>query len=141
MALEDAALLEDGTLRMMASKEPVAQYKSGDILQCEVKIHSHFGRDYLMVESPTPSGLHVTDRETPDLASGETWNYWWSRTVILDDRVALFARNLSSGDSTMTYVLRAENPGTCAALPTTIYNMYDPSDVASSADTSIEVTP
>jgi len=135
----EARRLEDGTMKLLPSKQPITDYKSGDVIQCVLKIHADADRDYVFVEDPTPSGLHVTDRETPD--EGENWAYWWSRTVILDDRVCLFASHVNGGDSAMSYVLQAENPGTCSALPTTIYNMYDASDTASSGAIALEVTP
>ena len=135
----EAQRMQDGTLKLLPSKQPVTDYKSGDILQCVLKIHTDAQRDYIFVEDPTPSGLHVTDREQPD--EGETWDQWWSRTVILDDRICLFARYVPAGDSQMSYVLQAENPGTCSGLPTTIYNMYDASDTASDAALAVEVTP
>ena len=43
----------------------------------------------------------------------------------LDDRVDLYADYLS-GAQTMTYVLRAQTPGTFTALPTHAFLMYDP---------------
>jgi uncharacterized protein YfaS (alpha-2-macroglobulin family) len=131
--------MEDGTLKMMPSHQPVTDYHSGDILQCQVRIHSDFGRSYILVEIPTPSGCHVTDREEPD--EGESWSFWWSRTVILDDKVAMFATSMPSGDNMMTFNLRAENPGSCRALPTTAYNMYDASDGASSSEVALQVSP
>ncbi len=133
----EARRMEDGTLKLMPSRSPVSDYKSGDILRCVLKIHTDAPRDYVYVEDPTPSGLHVTDRETPD--QGETWAFWWSRTVILDDKVCLFASYVNGGDSEMSYVLQAENPGTCDALPTTIYNMYDASDTASGESLALSV--
>jgi uncharacterized protein YfaS (alpha-2-macroglobulin family) len=134
-----AERMQDGTMKLMPSKDPVTDYKSGDILRCVLKIHTDAARDYVFVEDPTPSGLHITDREQPD--EGETWDAWWSRTVILDDRICLFASHVPAGDSEMSYALQAENPGSCSALPTTIYNMYDASDSASDAAMAVEVTP
>lgn len=134
----EAQRMQDGTLKLMPSSSPVTSYVSGDILRCDIKVHSDSGRSFLLIEDPTPSGMHVTDREEPD--EGESWAYWWSRTVILDDKVAFFARDVPAGDSTLSYVLRAELPGTCAALPVTISNMYDPSDMASSGDAKVEIT-
>jgi uncharacterized protein YfaS (alpha-2-macroglobulin family) len=134
-----AQKMEDGTLKLMASKEPVSEYNSGDVLRCEIKIHSDVQRSYLFIENPTPSGLHVTDKEQPD--EGESWAFWWSRTVILDDRVCFFASDLPKGDQEIDYVLQAENPGKCDALPVTTYNMYDPSEMASGSGLALQVNP
>lgn len=135
----EARRMEDGTLKLMPSKQPITDYKSGDIIQCVLKIHADADRRYVFVEDPTPSGMHVTDREAPD--DGENWAWWWSRTVILDDRVCLFANYMKAGDNQFSYVMQAENPGSCTALPTAIYNMYDASDAASSAALALEVNP
>jgi hypothetical protein len=134
-----AQKMEDGTLKLLPSKDPVSEYNSGDVLRCEIKIHSDVPRSYLFIEDPTPSGLHVTDKERPD--DGEQWVFWWSRTVILDDRVCFFARDLPSGDQEIDYVLQAENPGKCDALPVTTYNMYDPSEMASGSGLALQVNP
>jgi len=135
----EAQRMEDGTLRLTTSKQPLTTFQSGDILQCQIHIHSDKGREYLLVEDPTPSGFVVTERDVPD--EGEKWLSWWSRTVIRDDRVAFFARFVPAGDSQLTYALRAENPGTAHSLPTTAYNMYDPSDSASAGELEVEVRP
>lgn len=133
----EAQRMEDGSLRLVQAKQPSTSFNSGDIFRCVIHIHADRRRDYLMVEDPIPSSCVVTDRDTPD--ENESWPWWWSQSVIRDDRVALFARYVPAGDSMMTYAMRAENPGTAQALPTTAFNMYDPTDSASTSEMVVNV--
>ena len=61
----------------------------------------------------------------PDEYNWEDWNYWYAGRDLLDDRVDLYADYLA-GQQKMTYVLRAQTPGTFTALPTHAFLMYDP---------------
>ena len=91
-----------------------------------------------MIEDPTPSHCRVTERE--DIGEGEEWGWWWSRNVIRDDRIAIFARWLPAKSSKVTYTMRAEGAGTASALPTRVGPMYDPSLWASTGETRLEVS-
>ncbi|AZI44706.1 hypothetical protein EHF33_17580 (plasmid) [Deinococcus psychrotolerans] len=90
---------------------------------------------YLLISDPIPAGMKAQDERSlaiaglkdPDEYNWEDWNYWYAGRDLLDDRVDLYADYLS-GKQTMTYVLRAQTPGTFTALPTHAFLMYD-SDV------------
>lgn len=131
--------MEDGTLKLTPSRDPVTEVHAGDILQCQITINANAARDYVLVTDPIPSNCHVTARE--DVGEGETWDWWWSKTAILDDHVAFFARNIPGGKSVITYTMQAENPGVSRALPTEAYNMYDAADSASGGELSLKVDP
>jgi uncharacterized protein YfaS (alpha-2-macroglobulin family) len=134
----EARPLEDGTLQLLPSKKPIEKAKSGDIIRVELTIDNPRDREFIMIEDPTPSNCRVTEREV--LGEYEEWMNWWSQTVVRDDRTAFFSRFLNHGVTTLTYSMRAERIGVSRSLPATIMNMYDPSQVASSSETAIEVT-
>ncbi len=132
-----ATRLEDGSLKLLPSAKPVDSADSGDILQCTLLIHSDLPRQFVMIEDPIPSNCRVTERDSVEDSS--EWNWWWCSLVQLDDRVALFARDLNAGDQTIKYTLRAEGSGLSRALPATVVNMYDSGQQASSAEAPLEV--
>jgi len=107
---------------------------SGDLLLVTLTVQpeNHSAR-YLLVSDPIPAGMKALDERSlaiaglpdPDGYDGESWNYWYAGRDLLDDRVDLYADYLE-GRQTMTYLLRAQTPGTFTALPTHAFLMYDP---------------
>lgn len=137
----EARALENGDMRLLPSLRPVTKFANGDLVRVELTIRSDAPRDFVLVEEPTPSNCRITERDDLDEGGGEeakTW--WWSRTVILDDHLAFFARNLPKGESKIVYNMRAEQAGEAHALPTTVRNMYDPGRWASDAEDLVGVT-
>ena len=106
----------------------------GDLILVTLTVQpvNHSAR-YLLVSDPIPAGmkaqdersLAITGLQDPDEYDWYDWNYWYAGRDLLDDRVDLYADYLS-GVQTMTYVLRAQTPGTFTALPTHAFLMYDP---------------
>jgi len=133
----EARQLVDGTLKLLPSSTPVDRAPSGSIVQCEITITTDRDRRFIQVECPTPSNCHVTEREDP--LEGEEWTWWWSGTVIRDDKIAFFAGFLPRGTQRIAYTMRAEAPGSGSALPIIAVNMYDPTEHASSAENPMEV--
>jgi uncharacterized protein YfaS (alpha-2-macroglobulin family) len=129
--------LEDGSTKLMPSLSPVSQVRPGDLVRVELTINTKSEREFVMIEDPTPSHCRVTERE--DIGEGEEWVWWWSRNVIRDDRIAIFARYLKAGESKVGYTMRAEGLGTSSALPTWAGNMYDPAAYASTGETRLEI--
>jgi uncharacterized protein YfaS (alpha-2-macroglobulin family) len=134
----EARALENGTMKLLPSKESVNSFKSGDLVRVELTINSDVARQFVMIEEPTPSSCRVQERE--DISDSEEWSYWWSRTVIRDDRLAFFTTSLPKGVSKITYTMRAEQIGKVRTLPTTVGNMYDPAKSSSTSETVLEVT-
>jgi len=131
--------LESGTMRLLPSARPVDEARPGDILRVELTIQTDMPREFLLIEEPTPSNCRVMERE--EIGEYEEWSYWWSRTVVRDDRVAFFARSMPAGTHKIQYQMRAEGPGVGSSLPAVLANMYDPGQRASSAETRLKVTP
>ncbi|WP_424952776.1 alpha-2-macroglobulin family protein [Deinococcus sp.] len=107
---------------------------SGDLLLVTLTVQpeNHSAR-YLLVSDPIPAGMKALDERSlaiaglpdPDENDWESWNYWYAGRDLLDDRVDLYADYLT-GQQSMTYLLRAQTPGTFTALPTHAFLMYDP---------------
>lgn len=129
--------LQDGTMRFGADTNATVSADAGDLIEVQIVIDSDKRRDFILVEDPIPASCRITDRE--DLPQGETWSWWWSKSSFFDDRAAFFTRNLPAGKSTITYTMRAEMAGKSTALPTVIYNMYDPDQRSVAPEITMEV--
>ncbi|HWD40357.1 MAG TPA: MG2 domain-containing protein [Fimbriimonas sp.] len=133
----EARQQDDGTLKLLPSKDPITTARPGDVVRCVLKVYCAAPVNFLMIEDPIPSNCRVTDREDPD--EGQDWTFWWSSIVIRDDRVSLFARQMPSGMHVLEYTMRVEGPGKAAALPTYVEDMYDPNINTSGGETDLEV--
>ncbi|HRF58287.1 MAG TPA: alpha-2-macroglobulin family protein [Fimbriimonadaceae bacterium] len=131
-----AKRMEDGTLRLKPSAQPVTTALSGQTLRGLITITSDRPLEYVLVEVPTPSNLRVVENDSPD-----EWSWWYSDMQVLDDKIAFFMRYVPQGASTVEYHVRAEAPGTASALPATAYAMYNDTRRGSSAALQIEVKP
>ncbi len=135
--LMEVQTLDDGKKKFLPSKKPVTEFNKGDVLKCVVTITSNKEREYMIVEDPLPAGFKVTEDVFYD--PYEDWNYEFNAMDIRDDRVATFIRQLSTGETQISYMMRAESPGKATALPTVTYNMYDTKDRASAGEMSLEI--
>ncbi|MBN9501440.1 MAG: hypothetical protein BGO01_01330 [Armatimonadetes bacterium 55-13] len=135
----EARRMEDGTMQFVPSEKPVTEVHAGDVIKCVLTVRSNKDREFVLVEDPIPSNCHVTERDAP--YEDESWGWWWASTVILEDRVSFFARNLETGEKEFSYIMRAEADGKSNALPTRVGNMYDPDDVASAGELELKVNP
>ncbi|MFC4456375.1 alpha-2-macroglobulin family protein [Deinococcus sonorensis] len=107
---------------------------SGDLVLVTLTVQpDHHSARYLLVSDPVPAGMKALDERSlaiaglpdPDTYDAESWTSWYAGRDLLDDRVDLYA-DVLEGLQTMTYVLRAQTPGTFTALPTRAFLMYDP---------------
>jgi hypothetical protein len=124
----------------------------GDLVQ--VRLHLTVPQDmrYLTVEDFLPAGLEPLDSslktvsvaaQDPQLeeSGGELPYYWyWTRTEVRGDRVALFATDLPRGTYTYTFLARAIVPGTFQAAPATAYQTYAPEVFGRSAGSVFTVS-
>jgi uncharacterized protein YfaS (alpha-2-macroglobulin family) len=130
--------LENGDMKLLPSKQEITSVKSGQLVRVVLTIRSDIPRQYIMLEDPLPSNFRAMERG--ELDSGEEWGWWWSKTVLRDDRITFFATYLNGGESKIEYTMRAESPGTGIALPSRLENMYDPSQSATGPGMKLEVT-
>ncbi|HXH62295.1 MAG TPA: alpha-2-macroglobulin family protein, partial [Fimbriimonadaceae bacterium] len=128
--------LEDGTIRLMPSKEPVTSAKSGEVLHCRLTVTSSMDREFVLIHDPALSNSRFVDRGDVDIYE---WRYWWSDQSYFDDHTAVFMRYLQAGDSVIEYTVRAEASGNSFALPATVSLMYQPDIRATTGTTTLEV--
>lgn len=131
--------MEDGTVKLLPSDRPVDEVRSGDVIKVVLSVNSGSDREFVLLEDPVPSNCRVTERDAP--YQDEQWGWWWASTVILEDRVAFFARELEAGPHEFSYIMRAEGDGKSNSLPTRVGNMYDPTDIASTSELGLKVNP
>uniref|UniRef100_UPI0025E75A6C alpha-2-macroglobulin family protein n=1 Tax=Deinococcus sp. TaxID=47478 RepID=UPI0025E75A6C len=118
-------------LQQLGQMQPVT---TGDLILVTLSVQplKHSAR-YLLISDPIPAGMKALDERSlaiaglkdPGSYDWQSWNYWYAGRDLLDDRVDLYADYLS-GRQSITYLLRAQTPGTFTALPTHAFLMYDP---------------
>jgi uncharacterized protein YfaS (alpha-2-macroglobulin family) len=120
--------------RVEEKKKPLdGPVKLGDDVEVVIKINSPYDFDYVVLEDPKPAGLiYLEDKSGYSWEAGAYVELWNRR------RSALFER-LPRGETAMRYRLRAEVPGTYAALPARVYGMYSPDIGSSTASAVVEV--
>lgn len=134
----EAQRIEDGSLRLVPSKTPWTNFRTGEVLRCRIKIVSDQNEQYVMVEDPIPSGFRIVEADQPFSSYG-SWDWWWDSTAFYDDRAVFFKTELPKGESVMEYSVRAEAEGRSVALPTSVSPMYQPQTFGSSGSIAIEV--
>lgn len=65
----------------------------------------------------------------------------WADQVVRDELVAFAVTRLPNGTKTLKYKLIAQTPGKYSAMPTQLYNMYDPRVRAAGTVARITIKP
>jgi len=118
--------------------------RSGDEVLVTLTVRADRRYDYLMIEDPMPAGFEA-ERDAPwgsPYRGGRwTWGHWWSHREFRDEKVAIAVTRMPAGERTVSYRMRAEQPGLFRALPTQVWNMYEPGEGANGGGASFEVLP
>ncbi len=103
--------------------EPITgPVRQGDEITVRITVRTDTPRTYIMIEDPLPSGFEVID--TPlDIYS---WDFWYGRKEVRDEKVAVFSAYLKEGENEIVYSIRAERPGEYRVMPTKAWGMYAP---------------
>jgi uncharacterized protein YfaS (alpha-2-macroglobulin family) len=138
-----------------ATLSPTGQLTSqaalGDLVQVRLTLTLPEDMPYVMVEDMLPAGLEALDTSLktssaaardPAITGTDEQPYWWyfGRTEVRDNRVALFASDLPRGTYTYTYLARATTPGVFQTLPATAMRTYAPEVFGRSAGAQFTVT-
>lgn len=99
----------------------LTQVQSGKLIEVELIIESKNDYESLLIEDMKAAGF-----EPVDLRSGYTGNELGAYVEFRDERVCFFVHRLSQGKHSVSYRLRAEQPGQFSALPARITGMYAP---------------
>jgi len=100
--------------------------KSGDRFRVDVTFGVARSMEYVILEDYFPSGFEVDE----DALAREYYYDWYRRNFYRerrDEKMAFFFTELSAGEYTVSYVIRAEQPGRHLALPAKASLMYAPS--------------
>lgn len=135
----EVARMEDGTLRLVPSKNEATTVMSGELIRCVIDVESDTSRQFVMVEAPIPSNFRITERE--EIGIYEEWYYPWSKHVVFDDKIVFFLKSMGDRDRRFEFTMRAENPGKASALPAVVFNMYEPDIRSSTSAATLEVRP
>jgi hypothetical protein len=134
----------------------------GDIVQVKLTLVAPTELFYVHLEDHLPAGFEAVDTSlatTSAAASGpgfeqtadeegqdvpwwrKGWWTYWTRSRIMDDRVALFAPHLDRGTYEYTYLMRASVAGNYQVIPATVEQTYMPESYGRSAGGVFVVTP
>ncbi len=111
------------TLRREAVGEARTQFRSGEVIEVTLTVHSERAHEYMMLEDPLPAGCEILDRGSVPIWE---WDWWWADQIPRDDLMAFALRDLPAGTRTLSYRMKAQVPGEYTAMPPTAWNMYDP---------------
>lgn len=126
--------------------KPISEAQVNDILTVKLTIIAPNDLYYLVVEDPLPAGCEALDtslattrsveesrgleRMVDDKGLPEQYGWWWgfwpTHTELRDEKVALFATQVSRGAYEYTYQVRCTTPGEFKVLPAVAYEMYEP---------------
>jgi hypothetical protein len=128
--------LRGGAITTAPAPRPTTDFRSGEAILARLTITSPRQYDYVVVEDPLPAGCEAV--EQGDLFPWE-WDRWYSDMEVRDEKVAVFARRLPAGKSTIEYHLRPQIPGQYHVMPTEVYSMYNPELRGSGAEARVSV--
>ena len=115
-------------------KLELSKVNEGDYILLTVEIDPQDTYRYVMVNDPLPAGFRVVEDDAVFRIAGVEprygydyfgWNYWYDGREVHDERVDFYFSYLNS-PVRFSYILRAETPGSYAALPTQAWLMYEP---------------
>lgn len=132
-----------GRISVVPEAKPTTRLQVGDRVLVRLRIRNERRLEYLMLESPLPTGCEVQDRGDMTRNEWRDGGYWWSHQDVRDDRINLFIRNLPTSKPdkphVIEYYLRPEMSGQVRALPAVLSDMYNPAVRASTAESRLEV--
>ena len=96
---------------------------------------------YLMIEDPIPAGTEFIARDLGYEIRGapDSWQTFFSRRELHDDRMAIFETYFPQGQRQFVYLLKVVNPGVFQVSPARVAPMYQHSIMATSEPRRLEV--
>jgi uncharacterized protein YfaS (alpha-2-macroglobulin family) len=100
---------------------------SGDEIEVTLTVNADRDYEWLMMDDPLPSGFEPIREYYGHY--GWHWNYWYSRKEFRDQKVSIaMTHAVARPARRRKYRMRAETPGDFHALPSQVFNMYQPGD-------------
>jgi uncharacterized protein YfaS (alpha-2-macroglobulin family) len=126
---------------LLLAKELVPSLQSGDLIEVELIVESKNDYESILIEDLKAAGLEAVDVRSGygvlGAGSGNSLNPY---VEFRDERVAFFVERLPRGKHSLTYRLRAEQPGQFSALPAKVEAMYAPELKGNSDENKVNVT-
>jgi uncharacterized protein YfaS (alpha-2-macroglobulin family) len=114
--------------------EQICDVLSGDLIEVELILESKNDYESLLIEDWKPAGF-----EPVEVRSGYNGNELGAYVEFRDERVVFFVYRLARGKHSVTYRLRAEQPGEFSALPAVIEAMYAPELKGNSNENKVRI--
>ncbi|MDR1494049.1 MAG: alpha-2-macroglobulin [Planctomycetaceae bacterium] len=114
--------------------ENLAEVKSGRLVEIELIVESKNDYESLMIEDMKPAGF-----EPVEVRSGYNGNPLGAYVEYRDARVTFFVYRLRQGTRSVSYRMRAEQPGFFSALPAKIEAMYAPELKGNSDELKVKI--
>lgn len=112
--------------------------QAGQEIWVSVHVKALKNLEYMAFEDPVPSGFEISD----DFADPYSWNYWYHRKEVRDNRLVIFAGSIAAGkDMEYDYIMVPERPGDYLIMPTAAWSMYYPDLWARGVSGRITVEP
>lgn len=115
--------------------KPGMALRSGERVEVELTLEAKNDYEYLVVEDLKAAGMEPTAVKSGFDGGGGLL----AHRELRDEKTAFFITRLPQGKHKLKYELRAEVPGTFAALPALVHAMYVPEIRANSAGAKVEI--
>ncbi|HXG01752.1 MAG TPA: hypothetical protein VNL69_13230, partial [Bacteroidota bacterium] len=148
----DEGIVVTKTVELLASQQAPEIFPAGSLVKVTLRVVTPQQRNYVVVDDPLPAGFQIINtslqtestelgRELTELRRQEEQRWWGSfnHRELHDDRVLLFADELSAGVHTFTYLARAITPGSFAMPATHAEMMYEPEVFGRTGSTQIKI--
>jgi len=136
---KDGKVVEEKFPDLRYRPEPLkfgAEIASGEMVEVKLSIKADNNFEYVLFEDPKPSGC-----EPYRLVSGSAYGGGtYANMELRDTRIVFFASWLREGDSSLSYKLVCEQPGTFRVIPTHGEAMYSPFVQANSGSGKLVIT-
>lgn len=110
------------------------EVRAGDLLQVQLLVDAPRALEYVLLEDPRAAGVEPV----PEEREAETWQRY-TRREDRDERTVFFFTDLEKGQTTVSYSVRAETPGTFTVLPARVELMYRPEVWGLSEPAALEI--
>jgi alpha-2-macroglobulin len=146
-------LVVERWIERFSDGQAVDDVAEGELVRVRLRIRAEFAREFVALEDWLPAGLEVvdpslrisstgaalidrrsadaarqSDEEAADEAEGAAsrWYGPWEYRELRDDKVRWFARQLTPGSHTVSYLARATSAGRFVRAPAHAEEMYNP---------------
>jgi uncharacterized protein YfaS (alpha-2-macroglobulin family) len=132
------------------AKQSASSFQRGDLVEVRLTLDVPEEAWYVVVDDPLPAGFEALNERlgtTSHVAATyeEPVYYWqeygYNRKEVRDERVTFFVTQLTPGQHTYTYLMRATTAGAFTALPTQVYPMYEPEVWSRSESIRLQIEP